>query len=195
MTHFAFRLLPVFLATCCLSVLAFAAQALEVMADTAEPVAEHAEQGGLPQLDVATYPNQLFWLALTGVILYLLMAKIALPRIQRLMVARDEFVHDNLRKAAALRLKTEDAKVSYDLTIRQAEANAKEFLANTVAQMKQKQDLATQDVMKNIAARTQAAEQHVQAEKDKIMATLDHHATRLANDIMLTVFDAKASSV
>ena len=41
--------------------------------------AEHAEKTGLPQLNFETFPNQIFWLAVTLVIIYLVLTRVALP--------------------------------------------------------------------------------------------------------------------
>ena len=164
-----------------------------VTAQAEDTVTEHADVG-LPQLDISTFPNQLFWLVVMGVILYVLMSKVALPRVQNIMHQRDAFVHDHLRRAAALRKKSEDAKVDYDLTIRDAETNAKNVLNKTVTDMKQKHDAAAQDVLKQVMARAQTAEERLQAEKQKIMATVDDNAARLADDILLTVFDMKPAA-
>ena len=40
--------------------------------------AEHAK-GGLPQLNIETFPSQIFWLVVTLVVLFYLLSKIALP--------------------------------------------------------------------------------------------------------------------
>ncbi|MFN4098278.1 MAG: hypothetical protein ACK4GT_00740, partial [Pararhodobacter sp.] len=48
-------------------------------ADVAQGTA--AASGGMPQLDLSTFPNQIFWLAVTLVALYLILSRVALPRI------------------------------------------------------------------------------------------------------------------
>ena len=40
-----------------------------------------AEAAGMPQLDFSTFPNQMFWLVVTLVIIYLVLSRVALPRI------------------------------------------------------------------------------------------------------------------
>ncbi len=51
--------------------------------------AEGAEQAaGMPQLDFATFPNQIFWLVVTLVVIYLILNKVALPRIASVLADR-----------------------------------------------------------------------------------------------------------
>ena len=45
------------------------------MADYEGHGAEHASSGGLPQFDPAWFPSQLFWLAVTFALLYVIFAK------------------------------------------------------------------------------------------------------------------------
>src|SRR5205807_1626521 len=57
----------------------------------------------MPQLDVSTFTPQLFWLAVWFVILYLLMAKIGLPRIAVALDARRQRREDDLVRAARMK--------------------------------------------------------------------------------------------
>ena len=150
---------------------------------------------GLPQLDISTFPSQIFWLLVMGLTLYVLMAKFALPKIEQIMHARNEFVRDNLHRAAELRHKAENVKMDYDRTLHQAENNAKDFLANTVKDLRDKHDATLQNALSAITSRTAEVEARLQREKDTVMQTLDHHAARLADEIMLNVFETKPASL
>ena len=44
----------------------------------------------LPQLDLATYSSQVFWLIISFVVLYFLVAKLAMPRIAEVLEERQE---------------------------------------------------------------------------------------------------------
>ena len=55
------------------------------MADAAGHAAESA---GMPQLDFSTYSNQIFWLVLTLIAIYLILVKVALPRVAAVLSER-----------------------------------------------------------------------------------------------------------
>ena len=77
---------------------------------TTEVPAKH-EGAGFPPFKTETFPSQLFWLAITFVALYLLMSRIALPRIGTILEGRQQRISGDLGEAQ--RLKGEgDAKAS-----------------------------------------------------------------------------------
>lgn len=55
------------------------------MATEAQDAAAAAGHGGgavgMPQLDVSTWPNQIFWLLVTLTVIYFVLTRVALPRI------------------------------------------------------------------------------------------------------------------
>jgi F-type H+-transporting ATPase subunit b len=40
---------------------------------------------GMPQLDLGTFDNQIFWLLITLVVIYLVLSRVALPRIAAIL--------------------------------------------------------------------------------------------------------------
>jgi len=59
----------------------------------------------MPQLDLATFPSQLVWLAITFVALYLVMTLVGLPRVGGIIAKRRDRITGDLDKAQ--RMKTE----------------------------------------------------------------------------------------
>jgi len=62
---------------------------------TAASKAAEASEGGLPQLDFSTFGNQIFWLLVTLIAIYLILSKLALPRIAAVLAERQGTIsHD-----------------------------------------------------------------------------------------------------
>src|SRR5947199_10714962 len=78
----------------------------------------------MPQLDVSTFTPQLFWLAVWFVILYLLMAKIGLPRIAVALDARRRRREDDLARAVRMKEEADAANTAFQQTMAQARAAA-----------------------------------------------------------------------
>jgi F-type H+-transporting ATPase subunit b len=71
----------------------------------------------MPQFDPAVWVPQLIWLAITFGILYLLMAKVALPRVSQVLEEREERIGESLRKADRLKAHAEQAVAAYEKTM------------------------------------------------------------------------------
>ena len=80
----------------------------------------------MPQFDPAVWVPQLIWLVITFMALYLLMSRVALPRVSEVLEEREVRINESLRKAERLRLNAEDAIASYEKTIADVRAKAAE---------------------------------------------------------------------
>ena len=67
----------------------------------------------MPQLDVSTFTPQLVWLAISFIALYLLMSRLALPRVDAIIEARRKRMDDDLARAAAIKAEAEAVIAAY----------------------------------------------------------------------------------
>lgn len=90
----------------------------------------------MPQLDLSTFPSQLFWLAITFLGLYLLMARKALPTVREVLQNRHERINSDLEKAAAVKEEAESAKQNYTSALQSARAEANHLLSDATQRIK-----------------------------------------------------------
>ena len=67
----------------------------------------------MPQLDPSYYPTQLFWLAITFGLLFVVLWKIALPRISHIRAIRQSRIETDLEKAKAVRIEAGEVLKTY----------------------------------------------------------------------------------
>ena len=134
----------------------------------------------MPQLDLSTFPSQIFWLAVFFVVLYLLMAKLAIPRIERVIDERRNRVENDLDKAGQMKSEAEAVIAAYEKALadarHQAQLTMKETTdrLNAIAAERQHQASAA------IAERTGAAERRIAEAKAAAMGNLRAVAVEVA---------------
>lgn len=120
-----------------------------------------SEGAAMPQLDFATYPNQIFWLAVALVIIYFMLSRIALPRIAAVLAERKGTITNDIAAAEELKLKAQEAEKAYNQALADARAEAARIVAETKAEIQADLDAATAEADAEIAAKAAEAEKHI----------------------------------
>src|SRR5262245_918057 len=126
----------------------------------------------MPQLNVHDFPPQLIWLLITFVVLYFLMAKLALPKIGAAIDARADRSRGDLDRAATLKSEAEAAMAAYEKAIAEARAQGQAMTRETDARLaKQAADRqAAQGA--ELASRLKEAEGRIAASRNAAMGNL-----------------------
>jgi F-type H+-transporting ATPase subunit b len=124
------------------------------------PAGEHG--GGFPPFQKDTFASQLVWLVLVFVALYLLMSRVALPRIGSILQARRERVEGDLAAAQRLKDESDAAIAAYEKALADARGRA-QTVANEV---REKEAAAAEALRKDVDAKLNARI----AEAEKIIA-------------------------
>ena len=74
---------------------------------------EAASAPGMPQLDISTFPNQIFWLVVTLVAIYLILSRVALPRIGAILAERQGVITSDIAAAEDLKAKAVEAEAGF----------------------------------------------------------------------------------
>jgi F-type H+-transporting ATPase subunit b len=127
----------------------------------------------MPQLDPAFWPTQLFWLAITFIALYLVIWRIALPRIADVLEARQRKLDDDLKKAAALKDEAEAILAEYEKMRATAQASAHDALQKAQTAMKAEAERQGHALAARLAQQTDEAEARIAAAKEGALASLE----------------------
>jgi F-type H+-transporting ATPase subunit b len=132
------------------------------MATEATEAAGHGgEAVGMPQLDFSTWPNQFFWLAVTLVVIYLVLSRVALPRIGAVLAERAGTITNDLAAAEELKQRAVAAEKAYDDALATARIEAAKIVAEAKAVIQKDLDAATAKADAEIAARTVESEKSI----------------------------------
>lgn len=128
--------------------------------------------GGLPQMDVSTYPSQLFWLALTFLFLYVMMSRIVLPRIGQVIEERRDRIAADLDRAAELKEQSEAALAEYETALAEARAKAQKLAQETRDRLAEEADAEKTALEAELAKKLEAAEAKIAETKEKALASI-----------------------
>lgn len=145
---------------------------------------EGHHEGGFPPFQTENFAPQFIWLVLIFGVLYLLMSKVALPRVGSILETRDAKISSDLEAARDMQSKAQAAAKANDETLRLRREEAQ-----TIGREAQ-QKIATEAAAQRAQAEKQAAEK-IRAAEERIA---NAKAQALANVEQIAV-DAAASIV
>ena len=161
---------------------------------SAKTFAAGASDPGLPQLDIATWPSQLFWLVVLFGAGYLVMAKIVTPRIGAVLEERRQTVDGDLEKARAASADAAKIRADYESDLEKARIEAAEFAKQAAMEATKKAEVADAKIAKKLADKVGAAEAKLAEAKTSAMANLNDVAAEAAMVAVASLAGIKTSS-
>jgi F-type H+-transporting ATPase subunit b len=161
---------------------------------SAKAFAAGASEPGLPQLDIATWPSQLFWLVVVFGAGYLVMAKIVTPRIGAVLEERRQTVNGDLDKARNASADAAKIRATYESDLENARSEAAEYAKQAVAEAAKKADDADAKIAQKLANKVAKAEAKLAEAKTSAMANLNDVAAEAAMAAVASLAGINASS-
>jgi F-type H+-transporting ATPase subunit b len=141
----------------------------------AEPTAHSeapAAKTSFPPFQSQHFPSQLLWLALTFILLYVLMSRVALPRIGSILAERGRRIADDLKAAQDFKEQSDAARAAYEKALADARTRA-QSMANAT---RERQAAAAAETSKRLESqlneRIAAAEQSIAATRAAAMGNV-----------------------
>lgn len=137
----------------------------------------------MPQFDPSTFASQIFWLAVTFVALYVLMARVALPRIAEVLEERSERIADDLERAESLKKEADAVVEQYEAALAKARTEAGAVIAQATQEIAELTSKRQSAFAADLAKQTDAAEARIAKAKDEAKAQVRSIAIDAAGDI------------
>ncbi len=147
-------------------------------------VDSHGGAIGMPQLCGEWMGNQIFWLLLTLVVLYFVLSRVALPRIEAILAERQGTITNDLAAAEDLKVKAEEAEQAYQKALADARAEAQAIVAEAKAEIQADLDAATAKADAEIAAKAAEGEKKIAEIRETALDNVKAVAKDTAKEIV-----------
>ncbi|MBM3502868.1 MAG: F0F1 ATP synthase subunit B' [Alphaproteobacteria bacterium] len=151
----------------------------------------------MPQLDITTFTAQIFWLVVTFVVLYLVLARRLLPRIGEVIESRAKRIAEDIEQAEKLKAESEAAIKTYEAALAGARANAQTVIGEAKAAATAESAKALAALEARLDADASAAEARIRAARERAKDELASVAGEAASAIAkrLIGVDARSDAV
>lgn len=151
-----------------------------------EPAHEEAS-GGLPQMDVSRFPGQLFWLAITFILTYVLMKHVALPGVEKTIQTREARISSDIGGSKAKNEAAKHLMVEYEARLAKARSDAQNQTRSVMEENTAKATHALASQTAKVTTDLKAADARILDEKNKAIVALDREVISVVSTLVHTV--------
>ena len=141
----------------------------------------------MPQLDFSTFVPQLFWLFLSLSFLYLILSRIALPRISDVIEERKDIIAQDIDKAKALSNDTDLAIEELDIKIVEAKSKSLELINSSRKKILDLNDSEKRKFDEEILKEVKKAEDEIFTNKDLAMSRISEIAEEITAEMLSNI--------
>lgn len=146
---------------------------------------------GMPQLCGEWMGNQIFWLAITLVVIFIVLSRIALPRIAAVLADRQSAITNDIAAAEELKSKAAAAEEAYNKALLDARTEATRIVDAAKAEIKADLDAAMAQADAEIKAKSDAGAKAIAEIRANAMASVEEIAKATTAEIV-SVLGGKA---
>ena len=154
------------------------------MAETAHTEVPAGGKEVFPPFARDTFASQLFWLALAFIALYVIMARLALPRIQGIFEQRRARIGGDLADAQRLKSESEQTMSSYEKEIADARSEAQRMAGDTRERLNAESEGRRKELEAKLHDEIAKAERAIAATRSAAMANVEAIAAEATTAIV-----------
>ena len=138
----------------------------------------------MPQLEITTYPSQIFWLVVSFLILYLIMSRVIIPRISSVIKSRESEIKNNIHIAEQMYKDTEIINNEYEETKKNIENEARGIINHLKETTNKKINNSTELLKKRLEQKLEKNEQEIINKKKKVLKEIKKISLNLSEEIL-----------
>ncbi len=156
--------------------------------ETGHGDASHGEgSGGLPQMDISRFPGQLFWLAITFLLTYVLMKHVALPSVEKTLETREKRISTDIGGSKAKNEAAKHLMAEYETRLTKARSDAQTATRTVTEESAKKANEALSVQTAKVNSDIKAADARILEQKNKAIATLDKEVVSVVGALVKSV--------
>lgn len=147
-------------------------------------VDSHGGAVGMPQLCGDWMGNQIFWLVVTLVVIFLILSRVALPRIASILAERSGTITNDLAEAENLKARAVEAEEAYNKALADARSEAMRIAAETKAEIQAELNDAIEKADAEIGVKAAESEKAIAEIRAGALDSIREVATATASEIV-----------
>ena len=145
--------------------------------------------GGLPQFDPTWFPSQIFWLAVTFLVMYLFFSMKALPSIATSLDARETRIKTDIETAEKINEQAAEVKAEYEKILQDSKDSSSQIIASTQDDIKAKANEAVDAFRANQEKVIKDLENSINAAKEDALSDMHGVAADAAQQAAAKIID------
>ena len=144
----------------------------------------HEGKGQFPPFNPSTFASQLVWLAIAFIVLYVLMSRLALPRIGKIIENREGVIKGDLAEAERLKTQSDEAVAAYEKALADARNRAQAIAGETRERQSKEAEASRKALEERLNAKLAEAEKTIAGTKTAAMSNVQTIAADAARSIV-----------
>lgn len=151
---------------------------------TAQTEAPGGAQGGFPPFNSDTFASQIFWFAIAFAALYVVMSRLALPRIESIFENRRKRIATDLAQAERLKSESDATIAGYEKALAEARGRAQTLANETREKLAADAEASRKALEEQLNGKLADAERAIASTKSAAMANVHGVAVEAAAAIV-----------
>ena len=146
----------------------------------------------MPQLEITTFPSQIFWLVVSFLMLYLIMSRIIIPRISFVIKKRETEIKNNVHIAEQIYEDTKIINDEFEKIKKETQEEARTIINNLKEITSKKIIQNTELLKKNLEKKLKKSEKEIFKKKNKTLKNINKISLNIAQEIIKKVLSNKS---